>query len=220
MEGQEQVNENKPWIPRPRKQVRHCDQPWYHKQWIGVFVGTCPILASGAPCSNTIQANLWKKWVSVAKSVFKRSHVNQRRRVHHLQFLSSCVQIKGEENRTENWKVECVLQNQVTEQSVLPWCYQIYQVSCATLGHRNRVQQRCNVVQHHAPDVGRTLQIKHIQILSSNFVNLRGWYTCLPIRSDAMFGIAAKDGKLVILKAKSRSSSPSSTCKRIVKPRC
>ena len=31
-------------------QVRHGDQPWYHKHWIGVFVGTWPIHAPGAPC--------------------------------------------------------------------------------------------------------------------------------------------------------------------------
>ena len=34
----------------PMKQVRHGDQPWYHKHWIGVFVGTWPIHAPGAPC--------------------------------------------------------------------------------------------------------------------------------------------------------------------------
>ena len=33
----------------PTKQVRHGDQPWYHKHWIGVFVGTWPIHAPGAP---------------------------------------------------------------------------------------------------------------------------------------------------------------------------
>ena len=35
---------------RKNWQVRHGDQPWYHKHWIGVFVGTWPIHAPGAPC--------------------------------------------------------------------------------------------------------------------------------------------------------------------------
>ena len=38
------------WNRSVNWQVRHGDQPWYHKHWIGVFVGTWPIHAPGAPC--------------------------------------------------------------------------------------------------------------------------------------------------------------------------
>ena len=31
------------------KQARHGNQPWYHKQWTGVFVGTCPYPCSRGP---------------------------------------------------------------------------------------------------------------------------------------------------------------------------
>ena len=51
-------------------QVRHGDQPWYHKHWIGVFVGTWPIHAPGAPCKHSSKSSRHKTKPSTKQRKF------------------------------------------------------------------------------------------------------------------------------------------------------
>ena len=51
-------------------QVRHGDQPWYHKHWTGVFVGTWPIHAPGAPCKHSSNSSRHKTKPSTKQRKF------------------------------------------------------------------------------------------------------------------------------------------------------
>ena len=51
-------------------QARHGDQPWYHKHWIGVFVGTWPIHAPGAPCKHSSKSSRHKTKPSTKRRKF------------------------------------------------------------------------------------------------------------------------------------------------------
>ena len=67
-------------------QVRHGDQPWYHKHWIGVFVGTWPIHAPGAPCKHSSKSSRHKTKPSTKQRKFyiysDASHTHTHARTH------------------------------------------------------------------------------------------------------------------------------------------
>ena len=78
---------------RKNWQVRHGDQPWYHKHWIGVFVGTWPIHAPGAPC---IKFNLELERERTKEEKEREEVLHLFRCYTHTHFVRACaVEMQG-----------------------------------------------------------------------------------------------------------------------------